>query len=96
MQYLTNTIMLQKLLFVNICQLSWKNTEIPLNVIPQGRIWGILHPLLGWLCTSPEIFSTSPKNFRTFPNGIINEINFKRQLYKLEKKDKMQTIIQKL
>ena len=39
----------------------------------------------GALCI-PEIFSTSPKNFRTSPNNIINEINFKRQLYKLDKK----------
>ena len=35
----------------------------------------------GEVRTSPEIFSTSPKNFRTSPNNIINEIDFKRQLY---------------
>ena len=35
---------------------------------------------LEWLCTSPEIFSTSP-------NHIINKINnFERQLHKLDKK----------
>ena len=33
----------------------------------------------GEVRTSPEIFSTSP-------NNIIDEINFKRQLYKLHKK----------
>ena len=34
----------------------------------------------GEVRTSPEIFSTSAKNFRTSPNSI-NEIDFKRQLY---------------
>ena len=55
----------------------------------QGRILGgsagRCPPPRGWLCTSPEIVSTSPKNFRISPN-IINKINFKRQLYKLDKK----------
>ena len=60
-----------------------------LNFNTRPDFWGGgCAPPLGWLCTSPEIFSTSPTNFRTSPppNNIVDEINFKRQLYKFNKK----------
>ena len=49
-----------------------------------GEVRGGAH--LPWYdFAPPQIFSTSPKNFRISPNNI-NEINFKKKLYKLDKK----------
>ena len=55
-------------------------------ILIKAGFRGEVAPPLRWLCTSPEILSTSPKNFRTYLNYIINEIDFERQLCKLNKK----------
>ena len=61
-----------------------KNKTVKLKcMFAQGRILGgRCAPPMALLCTCPEIFSTSSKNFRTSPNHI-GEINLKRKPYKL-------------
>ena len=58
-------------------------------VVPTRLTQAVENKLLRAHCHPRPDFGgrcASSKNFHTSPNNIINEINFKRQLYKLDKK----------